>query len=169
LLRHGFPAQDPRRPCVDDRRYAALNAAVGFRKMSLQMSSLHDIVPGQRWKARQFLFDRSVSDKSPFRRAMHDNRNTHRAETEAGLRLMERPSGCGRRWGQDPVPRKVLAPVLQLSQCLAAVLSASLSSSNAGPDHKLRRSQPKSPPGRLDRTGLRDFPAQGRTGVVVLL
>jgi hypothetical protein len=32
------------------------------------------------------------NDRSPLRRAMHDNRNIHGEETEAGLRRIGRPS-----------------------------------------------------------------------------
>jgi hypothetical protein len=38
------------------------------------------------------LLGRRRNDRSPLRRAMHDNRNNHRAETEAGLRRIGRPS-----------------------------------------------------------------------------
>ena len=35
---------------------------------------------------------RRRNDRSRLRRAMHDNRNNHRAETEAGLHRIGRPS-----------------------------------------------------------------------------
>ena|SRR5882757_4741404 len=67
---------------------AALNAALGFLDVSLQEGWFHRTYTDQRWKAGHFLLDRRFSDRSPLRRAMHDNRNNHRAETEAGLRLI---------------------------------------------------------------------------------
>jgi hypothetical protein len=41
---------------------------------------------------RYFLLDQRLSDKSPLRLAMDDNKNNHRAEIEVGLRLMRQPS-----------------------------------------------------------------------------
>jgi hypothetical protein len=41
--------------------------------------------------------------RSPLRRAIHDNRNNHRAETEAGLRRIGRPSR-GRNAVTPPIP-----------------------------------------------------------------
>ena len=68
-----------------DVTLAALNAAVGFLKMSLQ-KSCHRTSTEWQWEERQFL--RRVTDRSPLPRAMHDSRNSHRAETECGLRLI---------------------------------------------------------------------------------
>jgi hypothetical protein len=48
---------------------------------------------GQR--RRYLLLTQSLNDKSPLRLAMDDNRNSHRAETELGLRLIGQPSGLG--------------------------------------------------------------------------
>jgi hypothetical protein len=58
----------------------------------------------QRWKAGHFLLDRRVSDKSPLRRAMQDNRKSQRAETERGLRRIGQPFGCGRGGAKTPCP-----------------------------------------------------------------
>jgi hypothetical protein len=58
----------------------------------------------QQSQLRDRLLDQRLSDKSPLRLAMDDNKNNHRAETEVGLRLMGQPSrrqligafhGCG--------------------------------------------------------------------------
>ncbi|MEA2916064.1 MAG: hypothetical protein QOJ15_8145 [Bradyrhizobium sp.] len=57
------------------------------------------------------------------RRAKDDNRNNHRAETETGLRLMGTALRMWTKMGPRPRAPEVLAPLLQLSQCLAAVLS----------------------------------------------
>jgi hypothetical protein len=43
---------------------------------------------------RYYRLARRRNDRSPLRRAMHDNRNNHRAETEVGLRLIQ-PSRHG--------------------------------------------------------------------------
>lgn len=63
-------------------------------------AALDDLLaPGHRagvsdWQSqlRDCLLDQRLSDKSPFRLAMDDNKNNHRAETEVGLRLMGQPS-----------------------------------------------------------------------------
>ena len=67
---------------------AALNAALGFLDVSLLEGSFHRTFCRSAMESGPFLLDRRFSDRSPLRRAMHDNRNNHRAETEAGLRLI---------------------------------------------------------------------------------
>ena len=106
-----------------DIALAALNAAFGFLDVSLQERSLHRTSYRSAKEVGHFLLDRRHSDRNPLRRAMHDNRNNHRAETEAGLRRMGQPSGRWTKVGPRPRAPEVLAPMLQLSQCLAAVLS----------------------------------------------
>jgi len=71
-----------------DVALAALNAAFGFLDVSLQEGSLDRTSYLSAMESGPFLLDRRFSDRSPLRRAMHDNRNNHRAETEAGLRLI---------------------------------------------------------------------------------
>ena len=66
----------------------ALNAALGFLDVSLQEGSFHRTFCRSAMESGPFPLDRRFSDRSPLRRAMHDNRNNHRAETEAGLRLI---------------------------------------------------------------------------------
>jgi hypothetical protein len=50
-----------------------------------------------------YLRGRRRNDRSPLRRVIHDNRNNHRAETEAGLRRIGRPSQ-GRNAVTPPIP-----------------------------------------------------------------
>jgi hypothetical protein len=66
-----------------------LNAAFRFLDVSLQEVRFMGHLTGHRWNVGHFLLDRRLSDRSPLRRARHDNKNNHSAETEAGLRLME--------------------------------------------------------------------------------
>jgi len=78
-----------------------------------------------RYTQRYFLLAPKRNDRSPLRPVRDDNRNSHRAETEYGLRRKGH-TPRGRRWGPRPRAPEALAPVLQPSQCLAALQSASL-------------------------------------------
>jgi hypothetical protein len=74
-----------------DVALAALNAAFGFLKVSLQEGTLHAVIltsSGQRWPAGGLRLDQRCSDRSPLRLNTDDSKNSHSAETKVGLRLM---------------------------------------------------------------------------------
>jgi hypothetical protein len=70
----------------------ALNAAFGFLDVSLQEGSLHRTFYRSAMEMGHSLLGWRRNDRSPLPRAMHDNKNNHRAETEAGLRRIGRRS-----------------------------------------------------------------------------
>jgi hypothetical protein len=98
-----------------------LNAAFRFLDVSLQEVRFIGQLTGHRWKAGHFLLDRT-SDRSAFPLTKHDSRNSH-IETEGGLLRIGQAPRMWTKVGPRPRAPEVLAPVLQLSQCLVAVLS----------------------------------------------
>ena len=68
-----------------DVALAALNAAFGFLKVSLQEGTLHAVIlttSGQRWPPTGLRLDQRCSDRSPLRLNTDDSKNSHSAETK---------------------------------------------------------------------------------------